>query len=535
MVPAEAHRTYVRTRRRGRQPHGLLVFILLLTLGVGAGLAWAASDGGSGTSRDASSVAPPEITWTAPAEGALVARAVTATVEASGTGLSHLKVSVDATAGRVLAEQAAPTSDTTSLKVEFSFDPAGLADRTHYLIATAKMSDESSASLARAVKVDLTAPTVEIRPVGPEPELRGLYPGKYPYKIGVGVYARDAVSSRLKVVGEIQTIGGTVLKRTILTRPNATTTVFFWDGKDALGRVRRPGDYRFVTRAVDGAGHVSANARTTIPILSLADVARRFPASTAKYHAGRLAAFGVRKAGGAAERRAADYVASQLKAAGYAPFRRRVPLKNGTASQNVIAIKKGSSSTVPIIIVGAHMDSRADKRSPGGNDDASGVGVMLGTARVINRFPMRYEIWFVAFGAEEIYDGNPDHHHEGSRAMARALTASQMSRGVRMVNLDMVGVGSSMGIGTQSGATESFARYHLAVASQIRYSAHFDAHGSGSDHEAFVKRGIPVAYYDWGPDPYYHTPRDTADRLRIWSLQATGQTLVASLYKMAAR
>lgn len=539
------------------------MFVVLLVLGVGAGLAWAATEvpgglrgllgrgadrgaggrtdgrgaGGlpSGASRDATSAAPVEITWTAPAEGALVARAVTATVEASGTGLSHLKVSVDVTAGQVLAEQAAPTSDTTSLKVEYRFDPTGLADRTHYLIATAKTSDETTVSVRRAVRVDLTAPTVELIHVRMGGSPNGLYPGKYPYKIGMGVRAKDAVAASLRVVGEIRTTTGATLKRTILRRPEDTITVFFWDGKDSRGVVRPPGTYNFVTRAIDSAGHVSPNSIASMRILSLRDIAMRFPTVNAKYDAERLASFGVRKAGGAAERRAADYIASVFKAGGYTPIRRRVPLKDGGVSQNVIAIKKGSSASVPIIIIGAHMDSRADMRSPGGNDDASGIGVMLETARTMNRFSTRHEIWFVAFGAEEIYDGNPDHHHEGSRLMARTLTASQMARGVRMVNLDMVGVGTHMGIGTQRGAVEGFARYHLAVASQLRYAASFDSHGSGSDHEAFVKRGIPVAYYDWGPDPYYHTPRDTAVRLRSWALQATGQTLVGALYKLAAR
>jgi hypothetical protein len=549
-----------------------LVFLLLLALGIGAGLVWAFAEGGqgglsglfgggddarvvggqgevvdlgaagsagglvggapSGASREGSSAAPPEITWTAPTEGALVARAVTATVEASGTGLAHLKVSIDVTAGQVLAEQAAPVSDTTSLKVEFRFDPSGLTDRTHYLIATAKSSDDATVSVRRAVKIDLLAPTARVLSVSPA---GGLYAGKYPYRLTMNVRATDAMSSSLRVVGEIRTLGGTALTRTILTRANGVTSTFTWDGKDSRGRARTAGTYRFVTRAVDGAGHVSRDAVTSVKLLSLTDIARRMSGTAAKSYAVRLAGYGIRKAGGAAEARAADYVAGRLAAFGYAPYRRRVPLKNGTASQNVIAVKKGSSASAPIIIVGAHMDSRADKRSPGGNDDASGIGVMLETARVMKPIPTSAEIWFVGFGAEEIYDGNPDHHHEGSRAMAYGLTSSQMARGVKMVNLDMVGVGSSMGIGTQGGAIETFARYHLATAAKVGYSAHFDAHGSGSDHEAFVKRRIPVAYYDWGPDGSYHTPADTAGRLQVGALTATGRTLVASLFRAAAR
>jgi len=66
-------------------------------------------------------------------------------------------------------------------------------------------------------------------------------------------------------------------------------------------------------------------------------------------------------------------------------------------------------------VVGAHYDSiNKHGGSPGANDNASGVGVILEAARVLKRADLPYVVEFVAFGAEESVDGNLAHQHYGS-------------------------------------------------------------------------------------------------------------------------
>lgn len=370
--------------------------------------------------------------------------------------------------------------------------------------------------------------------------------GKAPGRLKIVVKGSDAVSRALRYAGLIRAAGtggkpggkpGVVLMRLAKTGRSGDAVTFAWDGKDAKGKVRPPARYVFEVTATDEVGHRSPTVQKTVKLLSVADVARVFSGAAAKKYATALAAFGVRRAGSANEATGADFVAGRLAAFGYSPKRLRVPLVNGATSQDVFAVNPAASPNARIVIVGAHMDSidNAGHRGPGANDDASGIGVMLETARALAKVPSTYEIRFVGFGAEEMIDANPDHHHAGSRAYAASLSAATRKRVYGMVNLDMVGVGSHMGIGTQSGAAESFARYHLATAAKLRYAAAFVGHGTGSDHEAFVKLGIPVAYYDFSPDPNYHSAGDTAAHLSAADMAATGRTLFGSLYRLAAK
>ncbi|MBI5247408.1 MAG: M28 family peptidase [Elusimicrobia bacterium] len=104
--------------------------------------------------------------------------------------------------------------------------------------------------------------------------------------------------------------------------------------------------------------------------------------------------------------RARDYVRGRLTAAGYAPKilpyeSRFMPgVTNGTAFHNVeAALRVRSPEPRGAWIVGAHYDSAPG--TPGADDNASGVAVLLELARLMKeRHPGR-EIRFVAFGTEE--------------------------------------------------------------------------------------------------------------------------------------
>lgn len=73
-------------------------------------------------------------------------------------------------------------------------------------------------------------------------------------------------------------------------------------------------------------------------------------------------------------------------------------------SQNVVAFrpadKKAKRGPAPLVIVGAHYD--AVSAGAGADDNASGVGVMLEVAERLAKYKIRYDVVFVAFGAEEV-------------------------------------------------------------------------------------------------------------------------------------
>ena len=96
--------------------------------------------------------------------------------------------------------------------------------------------------------------------------------------------------------------------------------------------------------------------------------------------------------------RAAAYIGEEFTRAGYHP-RHQVFDVDGRRCANIEAEQPGSRRPDRILVVGAHYDSVND--SPGANDNASGVAVMLELARLHAASPSPLTVRFVAFVNEE--------------------------------------------------------------------------------------------------------------------------------------
>jgi Zn-dependent M28 family amino/carboxypeptidase len=265
-----------------------------------------------------------------------------------------------------------------------------------------------------------------------------------------------------------------------------------------------------------------------------ATAANAFDVALARAHTAALADLGPRREGSAAEIAGAEYVAARLEEAGYAVRTQHVRLPNGSFSHNVLAIKTGVSPRR--VVLGAHLDTKGG--SPGANDNGSGVGVVLELARVLKDAPTQPTIVFAFFGAEEMWDGNADHHHYGSRAYVRGLSRAQKRRISGMISVDMVGYGRYFLVRTMRLGPMTLANRLQSVAARNKLRLRFSRDPSKvgwSDHEPFEKAGIPVAWLNWKSDPLYHTPGDTAERLQDASIRATGVLIERYLTGMTAR
>ncbi|MGH7848563.1 MAG: M28 family peptidase [Candidatus Binatia bacterium] len=100
----------------------------------------------------------------------------------------------------------------------------------------------------------------------------------------------------------------------------------------------------------------------------------------------------------------------------------------GKSFRNIIA-RMGSQRGTPLIVLGAHFDSV--EGTPGADDNASGVAVMLEAARVLSRFKLRSQVLFCAFNLEEL-------NMIGSTHLAQKLKAAGAKIDA-MVSLEMVG------------------------------------------------------------------------------------------------
>jgi Zn-dependent M28 family amino/carboxypeptidase len=286
-------------------------------------------------------------------------------------------------------------------------------------------------------------------------------------------------------------------------------------------------------RAMGSAAGATASASALPPALAVAHPRKIDHSSDDNFDAARaladiraLTAFGVRGAGSAQEAEGAAWVARRVRELGYTPQTESFTLPNGKTSQNVFVVVPGTSNER--LVLGAHIDSKPP--SPGANDDASGVGILLEVARLLKEKPPTRTVEIVFFGSEEISDGNPDHHHAGSRYRASMMTPEERAATVGMLSVDMASFGTKAYIRTMGRGPMSFANRAVAEGKRLGLPIKYwrDPGKSGwSDHEPYENLGVPSAWLEWLEDPTYHTPRDTAERLSPTVVKQSGDLVMA--------
>jgi Iap family predicted aminopeptidase len=206
--------------------------------------------------------------------------------------------------------------------------------------------------------------------------------------------------------------------------------------------------------------------------------------------------------------------------------------------RNVECEIRGATRRGEVVIVGAHYDSVPE--SPGADDDASGVAVVLALARAFVGAKPARTLRFVGFANEE-----PPYFWQvsmGSRVYAKRCR-QQRDRVTAMLSIESVGFYSTTaksqkypaGLGLLYPATGNFVAFVGDVFSRplvhetmrtfrgvpalpsLGAAAPNAVPGVGwSDHWSFWQEGFPgIEITDTAPyrNPYYHTAMDTPERL----------------------
>lgn len=234
---------------------------------------------------------------------------------------------------------------------------------------------------------------------------------------------------------------------------------------------------------------------------------------------------------------AAELITTELLDAGRHVV--RIPVTTAPHVENIEAVIRGAEDGDELVI-GAHYDTV--KGGPGADDNASGVAVLLGLARVLRNRKFQRTVRLVAFANEE-----PPHTRTstmGSRQYAKRLKENGVSlRG--MLSLESVGffvdreevkrrlpfplsrivpawtgdfiafVGDRASKGLLRDASDAF---QLGTRLDVRTIAvpAFLPLASSSDHHSFWREGYRAAMVtDTGPlrNRRYHTGRDLPDKL----------------------
>jgi hypothetical protein len=209
------------------------------------------------------------------------------------------------------------------------------------------------------------------------------------------------------------------------------------------------------------------------------------------------------------------YLSSALTSFGLSPQR-----QNYGSGTNVYAeLASTAGAGAPWVVFGAHYDSVS--ASPGADDNASGVAMVLGIAEHVARVSARSKnVIFVLFDQEES-------GLVGSGKFADSL----VQRGVTVHSVhdfDQVGwdMDKDRTIEIERPPDDLFAFYTKAHDEGGFTMPLVKAQATGSDHDSFRNRGMPSLnvseeYQNGDATPYHHKPSDTCDTLDYAYMSST--------------
>ncbi len=239
-------------------------------------------------------------------------------------------------------------------------------------------------------------------------------------------------------------------------------------------------------------------------------------------------AFGPRAPGSEGHAKIREWMRAELESAGW-DVDVQVSERLGNPIYNLVAIR---GNTNPQIILGAHYDTRiyADndpdvvnhtQPTPGANDGASGVAVLLELARSLPDNVTNVALLF--FDAEDNGRIAGWDWILGSREFAENLAYQPEA----VVIVDMIG-DADLNIFKERNSDSALTDEIWTIAGGLGYGNQFIPqykHSMLDDHTPFLEAGIPavdIIDFDY---PYWHTVEDTPDKVSAESLAAVGQTL----------
>ena len=234
-------------------------------------------------------------------------------------------------------------------------------------------------------------------------------------------------------------------------------------------------------------------------------------------------------------RLAREFIVEAFQEAGLEPagedgFLQRVRSGSGT---NVIGLLEGKDPNLreEVVIVSAHYDHlgrQGERIYYGADDNASGVAILLETARAAEkaRAHLRRSLLFIAFDAEE-----PPaflSHEMGSRYFVEHPTVAHDAIAL-MIGMDLVGTdpwpgweGRLFAMGSEKSpavaplvdrASDVDGLYVRRIGIHLIEEIPVWGRQPFSDYDAFRNREIPFLFLSCGRSADYHKPTDTAEKL----------------------
>jgi Zn-dependent M28 family amino/carboxypeptidase len=251
---------------------------------------------------------------------------------------------------------------------------------------------------------------------------------------------------------------------------------------------------------------------------------------------------------------AIDYIMAELKKTKFDTIKtqRWIAREAGRTMAMTNIIARFNPANLRRVIVATHFDSiikayrdskNPDAPMPGANNSASGVAVLLETARAISEMadapPVGIDMIF--FDGEEgplsLGAGDPNFHSIGSPYFVDRLAQFYPNaKPEKMLDFDMVCDRDlhlkieQSGLHSAPAEVKKFWDIGMTIAPGA-FEKQSAPYSIQDDHTAFQLAGIPsFVVIDFEYEPFYNTTEDTPDKCSVQSLEAVGRTLTQYLY-----
>jgi aminopeptidase YwaD len=181
-------------------------------------------------------------------------------------------------------------------------------------------------------------------------------------------------------------------------------------------------------------------------------------------------------------------------------------------TQNVIGVIKGKKKKKHIVVTAHydHLGKMGNATFNGANDNASGVASMLYLAQHFAKKKPKYNMVFIAFGAEEVGLLGSEYYVKNPAFPLKEITF--------LINLDLNGTGEE-GITVVNGTLHKKEFLKLANINnqqQLLEKIKVRGQAANSDHYWFTQKGVPTFFiYTMGGVSHYHDVYDRPETLPL--------------------
>jgi glutaminyl-peptide cyclotransferase len=269
--------------------------------------------------------------------------------------------------------------------------------------------------------------------------------------------------------------------------------------------------------------------------LPCAALAKEFSGAAAFGYTKRAVDLGPRPDGSPAIARLRAMITGELKTRGCEvisdKFVARTP-DGEVPMENIIAKFPGKSGKA--IAITGHYDTLKAPNFVGANDGGSSTGFLLELAEALQGRPRTDDIYLVFFDGEEAFHTwTATDSLYGSRHLAEKWTKDGTNGRLKaLINIDMIGDKNLVLMYDGYSAT-SVRNLIWSAAAVLGYSKEFPRADQAveDDHIPFLKAGVrAVDLIDFqSQDTFWHTPKDTMDKLSPRSFDVIGAVVIKSI------